>query len=476
MLTRSMFTTAALLAAAVAALPTPAMAVTTKTKNIILMISDGQGYNTVKAADYYTGAPAVYESFAHQYGMSTYSATGLANTPAGAKPGYDPARFWSSFSYQSAPGTATDSASAASAMYTGVKIKDNVINIATDNTTKLTTITQFAEAQGKATGAVSTVQFYHATPAAVGAHNISRNNYGAISTEMIYNSDMEVIIGAGHPLYNDNGQLKAGGISYSAVGGTTVWNDITDADGANGFKFIDSKAGFQAIADGSAAAPDKLLGITQVASTNQQARSGNGQIVDFASFNANIPDLATMSEAALNVLSKDQDGFFVMVEGGAIDWANHANQKGRMIEEQIDFNNAVQAVIDWVNNPLDANDWSNTLLLVTADHETGALWGPLPGQFNDVVDNGAGNMPGMAFNSGNHTNALVPLYAMGEGAADFMTYAVNSDPVRGLYVDNTDLFHVMKNGLSPIPEPATAGLAAMGLASLAFASRRRRHA
>jgi alkaline phosphatase len=120
---------------------------------------------------------------------------------------------------------------------------------------------------------------------------------------------------------------------------------------------------------------------------------------------------------ALNVLDSDQDGLFLMVEGGAIDWASHGNQSGRMIEEQVDFDNAVQAVVDWVK----ANsNWGETLLIVTGDHETGYLTGPSSDPtWEPIVNSGAGVLPGMEWHSGSHTNSLIPVYAKGDAARLF---------------------------------------------------------
>jgi len=160
-------------------------------KNILLMISDGQGFNTVKATDYYTGNKAVYESFAVKGAMNTRSA-GAFNGYVG-KP-YDPAKMWSDFSYRKSG--ATDSSSAATAMYSGVKIYDSQMNKTT-------------------TGAVSTVNFDHATPAAVVAKMINRNDYATITSQMI-NGKLNVIMGAGHQLYNNNGQSVAA--NYGIVG------------------------------------------------------------------------------------------------------------------------------------------------------------------------------------------------------------------------------------------------------------------
>jgi alkaline phosphatase len=132
-----------------------------------------------------------------------------------------------------------------------------------------------------------------------------------------------------------------------------------------------------------------------------------------------------MTKAALNVLDDDPDGLFLMVEGGAVDWAGHTNQSGRVIEEQIDFNNAVEAAVAWVN----ANsNWGETLLIVTGDHETGYLTGPgSDPTWEPLVNNGASNLPGMEWHSGSHTNQLIPFFAKGSPHRMFKDYAKNGD-------------------------------------------------
>ena len=141
-----------------------------------------------------------------------------------------------------------------------------------------------------------------------------------------------------------------------------------------------------------------------------------------------------MVRAGINVLDNNRSGFFLMIEGGAIDWATHENQKGRMLEEMTEFREAVDAVINWVN----ANsNWDETLLIVTADHECGNLWGGDP--FTPVTDNGIGNLPGLQYNSHDHTNSLVPVFAMGAGASLLVKQADETDPVRGPYLQNTEI-------------------------------------
>ena len=157
-----------------------------------------------------------------------------------------------------------------------------------------------------------------------------------------------------------------------------------------------------------------------------------------------------MSKAAIRVLQQNPRGFFLMIEGGAVDWANHDNEPERTIEEQVDFVQAVEAVVDWVERN---SNWDDTLLILTADHECGLLWGPDSDKvpFQPLVDNGPGKMPGMKHNSTGHANCLVPIYARGAEAELFLKLVKGKDEkaaaawnISGDYVENTEIFAVMK--------------------------------
>ena len=409
-------------------------------KNVIIMISDGQGFNQRDAASLYqygqTGTQ-VYEQFPVLRAMSTY--------PAGG--GYDPLRAAADFGYVSHG--VTDSAAAATAMATGVKTYNGAIGVDPARQ-PVKNILERAEELGKATGIVTTVPFSHATPAGFAAHNVSRNSYGEIADEMIQRSALDVIMGCGNPYFDVNAR-NADETHYTYVGRET-WEALekgtagkdVDAD-HNGVQDdawtpITTKEQFQSLATGRT--PKRVAGVAQVAMTLQEGRSGNAKAAPFAvPLNQGVPSLAEMSLAALNVLHQDSDGFAVMIEGGAIDMACHSNWPGRMIEEQIDFNKAVEAVVAWVEKN---SNWDETLLIVTADHETGYLTGPGSGPtahppLQPLVNNGAGRMPGMEFHSKEHTNQLVPLHARGARALMFVALRKNADPARGPYVDNTDI-------------------------------------
>jgi alkaline phosphatase len=339
-------------------------------------------------------------------------------------------------------GCATDSAAAATTMSTGVKTYGGAIGVGMDGTA-LVHAMEIAEAKGLSTGVVSSVEFSHATPAGFVAHNVSRNNYEEIAYEMIYESTTDVIMGAGHPWFGRDGEQLTSPNTFKYVGGESTWEDLVagtagyDADGVtNLWKLIQTHQEFQKLMVGDT--PNRVIGVPQLYQTLQQERGGDGYADPYVvPLIESVPTLEEMTVAALNVLDNDEDGLFLMVEGGAVDWAGHANQSGRVIEEQIDFDNAVQAVVEWVKTN---SNWGETLLIVTGDHETGYMTGPNsdPG-WNPIVNNGAGVLPGMEFHSGNHTNSLVPFFAKGDDGRWFKEMFDFSDPVRGRTIDNSDI-------------------------------------
>jgi alkaline phosphatase len=444
---RRQFLTAIAAAASVAlvaqaAITAPVSAEAKAPKNVIVMISDGWGQNQIDATSYFMYGKKdrqAYTRFPVQLAMSTYEVEKPADNcipPAG---GYDSALAWSDFNYVKYP-CATDSASAATAMSTGTKTYNGYIGMDVNGVPQWN-VMQEAKAQGKAAGVVTSVQLSHATPAGFVAHNISRNNYAAIANEML-NSDIDVIMGTGNPDFDDNGLPAAKGAKY--VGDAATWAALKNpTDGVlDGWTLIQTREAFQDLAAG--ATPARVVGVPQVYSTLQQSRSGDGKADPYVvPLTPTVPTLVEMTRAALNVLDNDPDGFVMMIEGGAVDWAGHANQSGRLIEEQADFDRAVDAVLAWVQ----ANsNWGETLLIVTGDHETGYLTGPMdPANpaWSAVVNNGAGQLPGMQWNFGEHTNQLIPFFAKGDDGRWFKKAADQSDPVWGAYLDNTEIAQVI---------------------------------
>ncbi len=421
-------------------------------KNIILLISDGAGYNQFDLANLYeagvsynqvtvdpaTGAIAhadrtptqIYEEWPVQVGQSHYSANGRGF--------YDTDAAWGSFDWVASG--ATDSAAAGTALGTGIKTNNGTLGF-DPNGDRLLTLGEQAQAVDKAVGLVTSVPFNHATPAGFIAHNANRNDYHGLATEII-DSGVDVVIGAGHPNYTD------ANTSRSSHFGNGSWISQADferlANGQTPFTYIESKSQFEAVANGEFV-PEKLFGLARVAETFQYNRPGlaNNNVLPFNDpANTDVPSLETASKAALNVLGQDEDGFFLMIEGGAVDWAGHANQTTRAVEEQLDFNNSIEAVADWVETN---SSWDETLVIVTADHETGYLAGVGAGAATGwtPLEGNAGELPNVTWHSGGHTNAIVPVFAKGAGSEILANRATNWDKVRGAYVDNTDIGEVV---------------------------------
>ncbi len=446
-------------------------------KNIIIMVGDGMGFNHMSVADLYQHGKqqaGPCRDWPVQLAMSTYM----------AGQSYDPDVAWKYFYYvgnAQAPGTGaavglpgkqavslesctrfTDSAAAGTAMATGVKSYKGAVGVDLDQQVRRNLL-EAGEDRDKSTGVVTSVPFSHATPAAFCVHNWHRNNYENIARDMLYKSDLEVIMGAGHPLYNDD-NVKVDALNGKYIGGAAVWRDIADDQIVNGadldgdgkkdlipaepWTVLQETADFAALTQGDT--PSRVFGLARCASTLQCYREGiDEQQQPFDPnfpLNKDVPTLQTMTKAALNVLDNNPQGFVLMIEAGAIDWAGHANQLGRLIEEQVDFYNSIEAVVDWVEKN---SSWNETLIIVTADHETGYLTGPDSGPhngkpvWNSPVNNGKGRMPGVAWWSGSHTNQLVPFFAKGASCELFDEIAVRQDPVRGRFIDNTDLAKVV---------------------------------
>lgn len=440
---------------------TPALAtddVPAGPKNIIILIGDGMGYNHIDATSLYEHgttyqqvavdpaagtvehvpgiASQVFESFPVQVAMSTHSANGRAE--------YDPAQAWADFDWIATG--ATDSAAAGTALATGVKTDNGMLGLDPDGN-RVKNVAERAAELDKATGVVSSVQFSHATPASWGAHNASRNDMTGVAHEMI-EGPLDVIMGAGHPGYDDDHQPTEP--SYSSVS----QEDFQRLqDGQTSRTFVEDRAGFEALAAGEDV-PEQVFGLAQVSTTLQQARSGESEgALPFAVEQNDVPSLETMTRGALNVLEQDEDGLFLMVEGGAIDWTGHANETTRNIEETVDFNRSVEAAVEWVETE---SSWDETLLIVTADHETGYLDGSSSDPTWTPITGAKGQLPDQEWFSGNHTNQLVPLYAKGTGSDLLASYAVGSDPVRGAYLDNVDVARVAFEswGTEDVPDPS----------------------
>lgn len=439
-------------------------------KYVILLIADGWGINQINAANDYAHTTPPYQSWPDQYWMSTY--------PAGG--GYDTTQAWTNFNYVLSG--YTDSAAAATALYTGVKTNNGKITVSTSDS-RLTSIGDKARGLNKAVGAVSSVQISHATPGAWQAHNDVRTNGYAIADEGLFGHPnttgistdpgyggghgstlpaADVVIGGGHPAWNTSYVNNA------------IRNKLVTENGQPGkHTFVERisgspDGGTRLLAAANLITVTKLAGLFGGVNGNLDYRLADG-----SGYDPENPTLVEMTNATLTVLNRNPNGFVLMVEGGAVDWSGHSNNMNRLIGELTDFNNAVQAVINWVENPANGSSWQNTLVIVTGDHETGYLTtgpGIFPDQplgevsaatltkekqitssgrraswedTNDDNEINPGETVYWAWNSSGHSNSLIPLYAKGIGANLFAPYATGSDSKRGAYIDNTDVFKVM---------------------------------
>ncbi|MDP1620858.1 MAG: alkaline phosphatase [Bacteroidales bacterium] len=432
-------------------------------KNIIIMIGDGVGFNHVEATNYYLGIAAqVQEQFPVKLAMAHYPAlagvydAGNSGSTHYAT-GYNPALAWKDTAYLKR--NYTESAAAATAIATGMKTYCNSLGISVDHDT-LENLVQRAKSIGKSAGVVTSVEFSHATPAGFVAHNSNRANYSQIAAEMLLNSQCDVIMGCGDPMYDNDGKPVKGKwndakyvmdsafwrrfvtgsgkqVSFTVKGKMMTLMDI-DGDGMpDPWTVIRDLDDFRALRKGKT--PKRVMGCPKIYETLQQSRTAkNGETKNSppytTPFVTTVPSLPEMVSGALNVLDNNPKGFFMMIEGGAPDWAAHLNQKGRLIEEMAGFFDAVNEVVAWVEKN---SSWEETLLIVTGDHETGLLWGERP--FIPLADRGKGNLPVMNFNSGDHTNSLIPFYAKGVGSELYRNFAEERDSVRGPFIQNSEV-------------------------------------
>lgn len=445
-------------------------------KNVIIMISDGCSYNQINAANYYHGETQQYQSW-RNYAMSTYAATtgvvSESSIVSKYNTWYRSKDAWTDWNFLNQ--NPTSSGQAATAMFAGVKTAKSAIGVDINGQT-LKSIGERLFETGKSFGVVTSVPISHATPASMASHNINRGNYAQIANEMIIDSKLSVLMGCGNPNYDNNGNPIGFGNDFNYVGGKGTWNNLlsnaitfdsltingnntvqdVDGDGnPDAWTVIQDSLEFANLYVGKT--PLRVIGIPKVYTTLQQARLRTSSIPYSNAFNQNIPSLADMSKVALNVLDNNTKGFLLMIEGGAIDWAGHGNQPERVIEEETEFNKAVNEVINWVETN---SNWDETILIITGDHETGYITNV---SFNtaDIIntfavsDNGAGSMPSMKFNSTTHTNQLVPIFIKGKGEETFDMYADHYDFVRGRFMNNTEigqgLFKMWKNAEYSLP-------------------------
>jgi len=283
----------------------------------------------------------------------------------------------------------TDSAAGATSFASGIKTYNGAIGVNTD-TVSVPTIVEMAEAQGMKTGLVATSTIVHATPACYFSHRKSRALYEEIALDLP-TSGIDIFIGGGRQYFDMRVTDTLDVIRTLQEEGYDIRNNIF----RTGQEPISEKIGIFTHWD----QPKPYL-------------TGRDYLVPASKF-------------ALEHLKDAENGFFIMIEGSQIDWGGHANNSDYIVTEMIEFDKAIGEIMDFVEAD------GETLLVITADHETGGY----------AINPGSSLTPGATandtiaagFTTGHHTAVMVPVFAMGPGAAEFS----------GIY-ENTEIFFKMQ--------------------------------
>ncbi len=339
-------------------------------KNVILFIGDGMGFTHVLAARVFAHGPEgrlYMERLGHFGYVTTY--------PIGS--------------------FITDSAAAGTAIATGYKTKNKIIGQG-ENGQEYRSILELAREMGKATGLVTTTEITHATPAVFAAHETDREEAEAIALDYLGGAQPDVLMGGGAWVWTPSLLEEARSLGYTTIF-TKKELDTLDSIGVK-----------------------KLLGLFAHSHMAFTVERGTHE-----------PSLKEMAVRALEILQRDPEGFFLMVEGGRIDHAGHSNDLYQLVHEVLDFDEAVGEVMVRLARNVSTSGTANkeTLLIVTADHETGGL--AIVGPDGHLPEKG--EMVEVRWATRNHTAADVPIWAEGPGA----------ETIDGR-IDNTEVFSLIK--------------------------------
>ena len=276
----------------------------------------------------------------------------------------------------SASNDITDSAAAGTALASDHKTNNAMLGVNPDSIPVKTVLEVMAE-QGKETGIVVSSYVTHATPAAFYAKVPHRKQYEEIAVQMAENPYLNLIIGGGMKYFN---QRKD---SLDLV--ARMENEL-------GWKVYDT------------------LDNIDITCKKYAVMANDNHMPPAAERGDFLPRAV---KTALKTLDSAENGFFLMVEGSQIDFACHGNDSTWMMDEMLDFDYAIKVALDY------AKEKGNTLVVVTADHETGGLTLPDPqGKYTNVV---------FDYSTGSHTCLPVLVYAYGPGAEQFTGWMQNTE-------------------------------------------------
>lgn len=289
-----------------------------KVKNVIVLVKDGVSSSTTTLSRWYKGDDLAMDQMASG-GVRTYSAESAI----------------------------TDSAPAGTAMATGNKSNDKFVGVlpekvaspgvdkdlAEDPYRPVTNVLEGAKVSGKATGIISTSEIQHATPAAFSSHAEHRSQYDNIAEQQVY-QNIDVVLGGGKESL-ENGNRDDG-------------EDLLGVIDDKGYDFVETR--------------DDLLASKSKKLWGSFAPAALAYDMDREATQPEEPTLAEMTKKSIQTLSKDKDGFFLMVEGSKPDWAAHANDPVGMISDTLSFDDAVKEALDFAKKD------KNTMVIAVADH------------------------------------------------------------------------------------------------------------
>jgi alkaline phosphatase len=308
-------------------------------KYIFFFIGDGMSLPQIRLAEAVLATEGFEEAFLRESGvrverdklfMSRFPASGLATNHANN-------RF------------ITGSAAAGTALATGNKTTINTISMNDDRSLAQTTMAEMAKAGGKKVGIISSVSLDHATPATFYAHTEDRNNYEIIG---------EQLLGSGVDYF-------AGGFVRHDTYKNKSYEDYLRMLGDSGYLFVDNREQFEALTNGSGKVFATISGMDSH-NGDDMALPYNIDL-DLQNSKDQTITLAEFTRKGIELLD-NKEGFFMMVEGGKIDWACHANDVVSNVYETVSFDNAIGVALEFYEQHP-----KETLIVVTGDHETGGL-------------------------------------------------------------------------------------------------------
>lgn len=299
-------------------------------KNGIFVIVDGMGVSSITGARIWKGGSR------SQLAMESFPVIGLART-------YSSSDF------------VTDSAAAGTALASGVKTKNGFVGLSdptldsTESARELQTLFDLARASGKSIGIVTTARVTHATPAAFYAHVKDRNQELEIA-DMIKDSGLSVLLGGGRGVFfPDSWTDPETGEAGKRTDGRFVVNELR----SSGWRVVERESGLDNVS--ARILKGGLIGLfsySHMAYETDRNQDAFGE-----------PSLEKMVKKAIEVLKQNPNGYFLLVEAGRIDHAGHENKAGYYFDEMLALDNAVKII----------TKQKDTLVVLTADHETGGL-------------------------------------------------------------------------------------------------------